>query len=181
MIDDQRLHGRALRDAVEAHYTRRVRLSYSTEMLPNPDNRVQLATDTAPDALGLPRPQISFAIDDYSRNAFQRAQRVCKEIFEALGAENIHAAMKPDKGEEGLPEKEWFLGAGHISGTCRMGNDPSSSVVDPSCRSHEHPNLFILGSSVFPSEGTANPTLTAVAVALRAIPTIDATIKALPA
>jgi glucose dehydrogenase len=183
MIDAERLHGLALRDAVEQRYTRRVRLSYSTEMLPNPENRVQLATDAAPDGLGLPRPQISFVIDDYSRNAFQRAQRVCRQIFEALGsdADTIHLAMKPDKGEEGLPDEELFLGAGHISGTCRMGNDTASSVVDPFCRSHEHPNLFILGSSVFPSEGTANPTLTAVAVTLRSIPTIADTIKAVPA
>jgi glucose dehydrogenase len=53
-------------------------------------------------------------------------------------------------------------------GTCRMGNGAAHSVVDPDGRSHDHPNLFIVGSSVFPTCGTANPTLTAVALTLRA-------------
>jgi choline dehydrogenase-like flavoprotein len=49
-----------------------------------------------------------------------------------------------------------------------MGFDASTSVVDPDCRSHDHPNLFIVGGSTFPTCGTANPTLTIAALALRA-------------
>jgi glucose dehydrogenase len=61
-----------------------------------------------------------------------------------------------------------YDGAGHIMGTCRMGNDPASSVVDAQCRAHDHCNLFIVGSSVFPTVGSPNPTLTIAALALRA-------------
>ena len=53
-------------------------------------------------------------------------------------------------------------------GTARMGNDPKSSVVDRDLLSHDHRNLFILGSAVFPTGATANPTLTIAALSLRA-------------
>lgn len=65
-----------------------------------------------------------------------------------------------------------YGGAGHIMGTFRMGDDPTDSVVDRDCRCHDHDNLFLLGSGVFPSSGTANPTLTIMALALRAADTI---------
>jgi choline dehydrogenase-like flavoprotein len=53
-------------------------------------------------------------------------------------------------------------------GTTVMGVDASKSVVNADCRSHDHSNLFILGSSVFPTSSTANPTSTLAALALRA-------------
>jgi choline dehydrogenase-like flavoprotein len=59
-----------------------------------------------------------------------------------------------------------------------MGADPRTSVVDANLRSHDHPNLFLLGSGVFPSTGTANPTLTIAALALRAVEPIRATLTA---
>ena len=58
-------------------------------------------------------------------------------------------------------------------GTCRMGTDPKSSVVNAQCRAHDHPNLFVLGSSVFPTVGSPNPTLTLAALALRAAQDIE--------
>jgi choline dehydrogenase-like flavoprotein len=175
MIEDQQLLGRALRERVEERFTRLIRFSYSTEMRPLPENRVELADST--DGLGLPRPKISFAIEDYSRDAFAHAKRICAAIFTALDASEIQPLLPND---DGAAEPDRFLGAGHISGTCRMGNDPSSSVVDSWCRSHEHPNLFIVGSSVFPTEGTANPTLTAVALTVRSRTVMERTVAAVP-
>ena len=52
-------------------------------------------------------------------------------------------------------------------GTTKMGDDPARSVVDSDCRSHDVPNMFVAGSSLFPTVGTANPTLTLAALALR--------------
>ena len=63
-------------------------------------------------------------------------------------------------------------GAGHIIGTLRMGSDAGNSVVDGDLRSHDHPNLFVSGSAVFPTSATANPTLTIAALALRLADTI---------
>jgi len=55
----------------------------------------------------------------------------------------------------------------HLLGTCRMGNDPAKSVIDRYHRTHDIPNLFISDGSAFTSPGSANPTLTIVALALR--------------
>jgi hypothetical protein len=59
------------------------------------------------------------------------------------------------------------VGGGHLMGTTRMGTNRSTSVVDADCRVHGYNNLHIAGSSVFPSCGYANPTLTLVALAVR--------------
>ena len=60
-----------------------------------------------------------------------------------------------------------YGGAGHVMGTYRMGNDPKTSVVDSFQRSHDHANLYLVGSGTFPTVGTANPTITLSALALR--------------
>jgi len=56
---------------------------------------------------------------------------------------------------------------GHHIGTARMSDDPKRGVVNPQCRTHDVENLFIAGSAVFPTSGSANPTLTIVALAIR--------------
>ena len=58
-------------------------------------------------------------------------------------------------------------GGAHHMGTTRMADDPTHGVVDAHCRVHGIENLFVAGSSVFPTGGSANPTLTLVALALR--------------
>jgi len=55
----------------------------------------------------------------------------------------------------------------HLMGGCRMGVDPSTSVVNPFCRSHDIPNLYICDASVFVTSGAANPTETVMALAAR--------------
>jgi len=74
---------------------------------------------------------------------------------------------RSSRGSTGIEHRNAPEGAGHIMGTARMGNDPKSSVVDRDLRSHDHANLFILGSAVFPTGATANPTLTIAALSLR--------------
>ncbi|GAA6179197.1 GMC family oxidoreductase [Shimia sp. NS0008-38b] len=56
----------------------------------------------------------------------------------------------------------------HQCGTARMGHNPAESVVDSHCRSHDHPNLFIVDASVLPTSAAVNPALTIAALALRA-------------
>ena len=60
-----------------------------------------------------------------------------------------------------------YIGAGHIMGTYRMGFTAQNSVVDSFQRSHDHDNLYLVGSGTFPTGATANPTLTIAALALR--------------
>jgi choline dehydrogenase-like flavoprotein len=61
-------------------------------------------------------------------------------------------------------------------GTARMGSDPKQSVVDRDLRSQDRSSLFVLGSAVFPTSATANPTLTIAALSLRAVDQIKATL-----
>src|SRR5690606_19858576 len=112
-----------------------------------------------PDAIGIPRPRIYYSLDEYALQGMAVARQVSEQVFRAMGALTI------EHGAE-------YEGAGHVMGTYRMGNDPRTSVVDAEQRSHDHPNLFLLGSGVFPTVGTANPTLTIAALALWAAQTI---------
>ena len=59
------------------------------------------------------------------------------------------------------------LNEGHACGTCRFGNDPATSVLDPSCRTHDVDNLYVVDASFMPTSGGANPGLTIAANALR--------------
>lgn len=153
MIDEKELFGSALRDAARDRLTRMFRISFSTEVLPDSDNRVTLSDKV--DGLGIPRPRLTFQVPDYNLQAFEKAKQVIGAIFAGVRGTEIRFST------------DWS-GAGHVIGTCRMGDDPSTSVVNSHGRSHDHPNLYVLGASVFPTAGTANPTLTALALALRA-------------
>ena len=78
-----------------------------------------------------------------------------------------HAVLAPGLAE-GTDEWEASLDMGfHQMGTTRMSNSPTCGVVDADCRVHGVDNLYMAGSSVFPTGGWANPTLTIVALALR--------------
>jgi len=140
-----------------------VRLASLVEQLPDPENRVTL--DPAKrDMYGVPLPRLSYRIDGYVQAGLAAARAAHAEIFERLGVSEMHHS--PD-----------VQGAGHIIGTLRMGSDSRTSVVDAELRSHDHPNLFVAGSSVFPTSATANPTLTIAALSLRLAGTIVASIK----
>ena len=161
LIRNDRLFGQALRERLRDVITRQFRLSYSTETLPDPDNRVTLSSQL--DGLGIPRPLLSFKLADYNRRAFEMGRRVIRTLFERLSA--VEIVMPPDANQ--------YSAANHIMGTCRMGVDPRASVVDVDGRAHDHPNLFIVGSSAFPTCGTANPSLTAAALTLRSVAAIE--------
>lgn len=148
------LIGAPLRRALAEQLRREVAIGGSAEVLPNPDNRVTL--DPRRDALGLPRPHISFDMDDYTRRSLVLGQGRHRKVIDALGCTSVL---------EGPPRVNTSI----IGGTARMGTDPATSVVDPHLRSHEHSNLFVVGSAVFPTMGIAPPTLTIAALALRAV------------
>ncbi len=158
------LRGEALRNAVVDQAARHVELASLTEQLPDAGNRIVLDAQDK-DIYGVPLPRLHYAVGDYSHGGLAAAQSIHDRIFAKLGATAIHHH----------PE---FQGAGHIIGTCRMGDDPAHSVVDPRLRCHDHENLHIIGSAVFPTSGTANPTLTIAALALRLAETLKAALTA---
>lgn len=157
------LRGAELDEALAYDASRHIRIAALLEQLPDPDNRVTLDKDEV-DIYGVPLPHISYSVDNYAKEGMAHARQDLTEIFERVGSTHIDHA----------PE---YFGAGHIMGTTRMGDDPTTSVVDASLRCHDHHNLYILGSSVFPTGGTANPTLTIAALSLRAAQAIEANLK----
>ena len=139
-----------------------LRLSFSTEQLADANNRIDLSPNK--DALGIPRPRFNFDVGDYVRAALEEGFKTSKELFGIMGATIV--------GDQEMPAGKWNTAA-HIMGTCIMGDDPTNSVVDRWGRAHDVPNLWIVGSSVFPTSATANPTLTLAALSLRTAAAIN--------
>lgn len=126
------------------------------EDLPQHANRVDLDPDHV-DEHGLALPRITHASHPNDLALHDFYQSHMHEIAKAAGAlRTFSYDMSRAKG-----------GTGHIMGTCRMGNDPESSVVDRWCRSHEVPNLYVPDASCFPTAAGYNPTLTIFANAAR--------------
>jgi len=139
------------------------------EVLPNPANRVTLSNLN--DTFGIPRPQIHFETKEYTRSALGLAVDVMCAILRAADATPLPVDRNPLN----------YTGAGHVVGTCRMGFDKTQAVVDADCRSFDHRNLYVVGGSTFPTCGTANPTITIAALALRAANHVLATLPQFPA
>jgi choline dehydrogenase-like flavoprotein len=133
--------------------------------LPLDGNRVDLDPD-AKDAWGLPAMRITFSghADDKKNIEFFRKKSI--EVLEAAGAKKIWA---PPSGEA--------RGGAHNRGTCRMGNDPKTSVVDKYHKAHDVPNLFVVDGSSFVTGGRNHPTMTIQALAFRAAENIVRTAK----
>jgi choline dehydrogenase-like flavoprotein len=159
LIEEGRV-GADLFRAIGERVPHQVRLASLTEQLPNPDNRV-VPDEANRDALGIPRPKLTYAYDDYTVKGIAAAREAHDKLFDALGVTyRLHV--------------EGIQGAGHLMGTHRMGADPTTSVTDADGRTHDHPNLFLAGAGLFPTTGTGNPTLTLAALALRTAATIAA-------
>ena len=150
----QGVHGAALGKAVSDHVSRELAIGPSVEILADPDNRVTLAHDRR-DPLGLPRPRIQFRFRPYEMDGMKVGMEYVRGLMNALGATDVQ--------EQGPVTDGAVMG-----GTCRMGSDPRTAVVDRNLRAHDHPNLYVVGSATFPTISTSPPTLTIAAFALRA-------------
>jgi choline dehydrogenase-like flavoprotein len=168
------LHGDLLVSRLGDLLTRQFRLGFLVEQEPEPDNRVTLS-QTQVDGLGLPRPEVRYSLSDYTIRGLAEAKRIADLLFGQLNAvrytrtpdQNDPTAIELPPNEAGRRERIRFMGAGHIIGTYRMGDDHNTSVVNADQRSWDHDNLYLVGSGVFPTSATANPTLTLAALCLR--------------
>jgi len=140
-----------------------VHLELRTEQEPNRASRVKLCDAT--DVFGQRKAELHWALTSRDK----RTMRVAAELFGAeldrlqLGHLNIDAWLLSDD----LVFPDSMVGGHHHMGTTRMSDAISQGVVDADCRAHEVDNLYIAGTSVFPTSGYVNPTATLLALSLR--------------
>jgi choline dehydrogenase-like flavoprotein len=139
---------------------RRFELRCLCEQAPNPENRVTLAN--AVDRFGQRKAQLHWEWSEIDLRSIRRAQDILKEEF---GRNRLGEFVRQHELDE--TERPSLATPHHHIGTTRMHIDPRQGVVDPNSRVHQTSNLYVAGSSVFPTGGFANPTLTIIALALR--------------
>jgi choline dehydrogenase-like flavoprotein len=109
------------------------------------------------------RVRLNWQLSEIDKYSIRRTQQIIGEELGSAGLGRLKITL--DDRNDTWPSK---LSAGyHHMGTTRMHEDPSLGVVDADCRVHGVSNLFIAGSSVFPTVGHANPVLTSTALTLR--------------
>jgi choline dehydrogenase-like flavoprotein len=147
----------------------RLYLIYRGEQVPNPDSRIWLAD--ARDALGVPQADLDWRLSEQDKHGARVFVRNFDAELRRLGLGHLEPCAWLEE-----PGANWpvdptvgnhpIAGYHHMGGT-RMSIDPATGVVDADCCVHGYTNLFATGSSVFPTSGWANPTLTLLALALR--------------
>jgi glucose dehydrogenase len=143
--------GEAARAGALSRWRRTVPFDMLTEDLPRPDRRVTLSPNR--DSFGLPLNRTAYPPPGpYETAGIERAVAGLRERLAPLGVEAIEAGPGPQ--------------GGHLMGTCRMG-EPGKGVVDAEMRHQEIENLFVAGSSAFPTYAPVHPTLTIATLALR--------------
>nr|ACH85575.1 CetL [Actinomyces sp. Lu 9419] len=136
---------------------------------PRPENRLRFS-ETALDRYGMPEAGFEFSLSDSDRD---RQHRMMADLRRAAAALGPHVpGSEPRFVLPTLPL--------HIAGTTRMGTDPDTSVVDPDSRVWGVENLYLGGNGLIPTGNASNPTLTSVAMALRAARGILAARQAFP-
>jgi choline dehydrogenase-like flavoprotein len=136
-----------------------IQLRAMSEQAPNPLSRVTLGDRR--DRFGVSEAVLDWRLTDLDRRSVRDAQDVIDAALRKAGLGRLERKL----GEERPPADQ--RGQWHHMGTTRMHHDPRQGVVDADGRVHGMDNLFVAGSSVFPTGGYANPTLTVVALALR--------------
>lgn len=136
---------------------RTLALRVQGEQSPNPDSRVTLGR--ARDDLGLPVARVTWAMSELDRSSTRSAVDVLDRNLRCHGLGEVRWTAH-------LESTTLIEGNHHHLGTTRMHVDVNRGVVDPDGKVHGIKNLFVAGSSVFPSHGTSNPTLTIIALAL---------------
>ena len=181
-----RLGGTALAMTLNDRLTRQFRFGLLLEQAPQADNCVTIDQNNT-DGLGIPRPHVDYGLDKYTLEGFRVAADTCSAIFQQMGAQEFTQPTvnpyppdkKPGPGDFSYEGRNYHMyGAGHIMGTHRMGDDPCTSVVDATQKSHDVQNLWIVGSGSFPTVATANPTLTIMALAFKSAEAITAALGA---
>jgi choline dehydrogenase-like flavoprotein len=150
--------GASFKAEVKKRYPALVSLHPFGEVLPRPENRVTV-DESRRDRYGVPLMKVDVAFGDNERKMRTHMYDTCEEILHTLKAEIV-----PIDREANDPPGS----AIHEHGTCRMGKDPKTSVLNSFNRMHEVANVFVVDGSAFPNSSEKNPTLSIVALSWRA-------------
>ncbi|MFW0777258.1 MAG: GMC family oxidoreductase [Rickettsiales bacterium] len=143
--------------------TKKHGLYIRTEQVPNPDSRVTLSVSQK-DALGMPRLQLHWMLKEQDWHTIH----ILAKMFAISVSANDFGVVRLYKWLGGSVKWPKHLGwGGHHMGTTRMHENVKYGVVDKDCKVHGVDNLYIAGSSVFPTSSWANPTFTIVALSTR--------------
>lgn len=149
--------GAAYKDAVRANAQWGINITAWCECLPSKDNYVELDKDRV-DAWGVPVLKIRAEYGDNEKKMWTDGREQAAEMLEAAGATNVRMT-----GQHSV-----FGFCIHEVGTARMGNDKRTSVVNRFNQAHEVPNIFVTDGACWVSSGCQNPTLTMMAITVRA-------------
>lgn len=152
------------------------------EQAPNPESRVTLSHER--DALDVPRPALRWQLARQDKETVAVLARTLDAELERLDLGHVEPADWLGTVDTAWPldptvSKHPIAGYHHM-GTTRMSDAPSRGVVDAQCRVHGYANLYVAGSSVFPTGGWANPTLTILALAYRLGDELDRRLRSSP-
>lgn len=136
-------------------------LTARLDPVPDPDSRVTLIEER--DALGVPMTDLHWQLSRDDRHSVGRTMEILGAEFGAAGLGRLKLVF--DEEADSWPAD--LAGGFHLMGTTRMHDDPRQGVVDADLRIHDVSNLYVAGSSVFPTSGSGNPTMMLVALALR--------------
>jgi gluconate 2-dehydrogenase alpha chain len=140
------------------------------EDLPQVTNRIDL-DPAVKDVYGMPAGRVTYDLHDHEIVASKYYGPKLEAIMREMGADwtiTAHSPPLPENRGGGAGALGEASASKHIMGTCRMGTDPATSVVDPWQRLWDAPNVVVTDSSVFPTSTGYGPTLTLVALAIRA-------------
>jgi choline dehydrogenase-like flavoprotein len=163
----QNRFGADLRRGLVDRISRQVLIDCMIEVLPDQSNRVTVDPSHV-DAMGNPRPVISFDVPTYTLETAAFSRRLTKRLYQRMGAED-HSTYDPmAPGWVSYDGEDYVLrGGNHWAGTHIAGTAASNSVVDDRQRSWDYPNLYLAGAGSMASIGTANTTLTLAALCFR--------------
>ena len=130
------------------------------EQPPNPASRLELSEDA--DRFGVPQLRTKWRIDTSEKRSLCRLHELLRDNLERYGIGSFRSQLNPEM-------DNWPISSSsaHDLGTARMHDDPRRGVTDANGRVHGLHNLYVIGGALFPTSGSANPTLTIVALALR--------------
>jgi choline dehydrogenase-like flavoprotein len=131
---------------------------YYFEMAPNPDSRVRLA-DTPDPVFGQPQTRITWQLSALDETTYNQSTQLFKAAVNKLSGDVSFLPWQTVKSQ--------LVVNGHHIGTTRMSNDRTQGVVDANLKVHSLDNLYVAGSSVFPTSGISNPTFTIITLSIR--------------